>query len=49
MSWLVWAIILLAGLVSTLSGFTILGIIILVIGQATYLAYRKFRTPRLNP
>ncbi len=46
MSWLSWLVIMLAGFVSTLSAVVISAIIVLVLGQAALLLYRKAHQPK---
>ena len=46
MSWLSWLVVLLAGFVSTVSAVAISTVIVLVIGQASILLYRRIRQPK---
>jgi uncharacterized membrane protein len=45
MSWLFWLVMLLGGLVSTVAAVAITAVMLLVVGQAAVLLYRRLRNP----
>lgn len=49
MSWLFWFLIVLGGLVSTVAAVAITAVILLVLGQAAVLLYRKLLMLKLSP
>ncbi len=46
MSLVSWFVVVLTGMVSTLSAVAIISVIALVLGQATLLLYRRLSSPR---